>query len=420
VNVIPIKTNIPANAVSDLIKTRLAGKMFGNLHFFVNSVEFISQAIKKSGVPPEQVRVICSENNDKAKTKLGKYTIASINDKVKPINFYTSACFEGCDIYDTEGKTYIVSDKQQSHTLLDISTLIVQICGRIRDSKYKTEITHIFNNTRYKDISFEDFKANTNKERIKSLDYINEINHLSETSRTKTITLIEKGGGLNEKYVKIDNNLLVFDENLIKVDIMNYKIANQMYQSRVTLGNEYSKNGFNYQQGEYIVYQSDKLKKNTKAKTSFKDVFIEYEILKAKEPILYIGNANDRIRLIEQEKPLVKTAYDKLGADKVKELKYHVTNVKNELLKQQTDISTDRKIITYLEQKNIKVGEWKSCNEIKAILADIYHLLELKKAAKATDLKKWFDADLKQCKINGKTTDGYVIQANKYFFKDNC
>ncbi|KAA6304120.1 hypothetical protein EZS27_044235, partial [termite gut metagenome] len=54
------------------------------------------------------------------------------------VNFYTSTSFEGCDIYDENGKVYIISDRKKSHTLLDISTLIIPICGRIRDSKYFT------------------------------------------------------------------------------------------------------------------------------------------------------------------------------------------------------------------------------------------------------------------------------------------
>ena len=45
VNVQPIPANKPIIAVRNLIKNTIAGKMFGNLHFFVNSVEFIADAI---------------------------------------------------------------------------------------------------------------------------------------------------------------------------------------------------------------------------------------------------------------------------------------------------------------------------------------------------------------------------------------
>jgi hypothetical protein len=154
VNIKPVITSRPINEVCRLITDALTGKMFGNLHFFVNSVDFIAEAISKTNLKPDQVRVICSDNTSPGRgrksnqKKLGsEYRIATTTDPVKQINFYTSTCFEGCDIYDKNGRTYIVSDKNKSHTLLDISTLIIQICGRIRDSHYKTEITHIFSFT---------------------------------------------------------------------------------------------------------------------------------------------------------------------------------------------------------------------------------------------------------------------------------
>ena len=37
------------------------------------------------------------------------------------------------------------------NTLLDISTSMLQIAGRIRDSRYKNEITLIYNTTRYEE-----------------------------------------------------------------------------------------------------------------------------------------------------------------------------------------------------------------------------------------------------------------------------
>ena len=171
-NIKPVITSNPINKVCQLIDDAINGRMFGNLHFFVNSVEFIADSIKKAGLKPEQVRIICSNNISQGKghksnqKKLGdSFIIATTTDEVKHINFYTSTCFEGCDIYDENGRTYIVSDKNKSHTLLDISTLIIQICGRIRNSLYKSDICHIHTETRYNQfISLDEFKAYSEKQ----------------------------------------------------------------------------------------------------------------------------------------------------------------------------------------------------------------------------------------------------------------
>lgn len=113
----------------------------------------IAKIIKTLQLTPDLLRVVCSRQGDSLKlnqAKLGKnYPIESTLDPVKKINFYTSTCFEGCDIVDKKGKTYIVSDGNRSHTLVDISTLLIQICGRIRNSEFKNQITHIFSKTRY-------------------------------------------------------------------------------------------------------------------------------------------------------------------------------------------------------------------------------------------------------------------------------
>lgn len=117
---------------------------------------------------PETVKIVCSTSGDAKvdnEKKLGKtYSISQPSDPVKKINFYTSTCFEGCDLYDENGVTFIVSDGRKAHTLLDISTLFTQICGRIRDSKYKTEIIHVYSTTKYSDqVSLAEFIASTEK-----------------------------------------------------------------------------------------------------------------------------------------------------------------------------------------------------------------------------------------------------------------
>jgi len=60
---------------------------------------------------------------------------------------------------------------------------------------------------------------------------------MTDNNRAKTIQLIEKGdkSGLNEMYIHNNNGLLELDENLINLDIVNFKITNHLYQCRVNL-----------------------------------------------------------------------------------------------------------------------------------------------------------------------------------------
>jgi len=428
VNIKPVITSRPINEVCRLITDALTGKMFGNLHFFVNSVDFIAEAISKTDLKPDQVRVICSNNTSPGRgrksnqKKLGsEYQIATTTDPVKQINFYTSTCFEGCDIYDKNGRTYIVSDKNKSHTLLDISTLIIQICGRIRDSHYKTEITHILSETRYNNfISYEEFKESSEKQILQTKEWIKEVNAMTSESRKINISLIEKNNkaGLNERYIQKVGDELVFDENLVKLDIVNFKITHSLYASRITLKNEYGKYGFNVLP-ETEVFYTDKLVANTSARISFKDLFDEYVRLKKDIPMFYFGNMDERITLIETENPWIKIAYDTLGVDKVKELKYNVSNIKRTILKYQGNKSDAAKIIECLNDVGIKEGSTIHVSECKKMLQKIYSDLGIYekynkvKTAKATDLAQWFEIKRHTTKVKGKSTDCITIIKNK-------
>ena len=146
------KTEVKVNAVQckyvgatvkKVINDFLEGKVFGNAHFFVNSVEFIATMIKNCNLTNENTRIIFSKNNETYKHTCQGVTNGETTDPVKKINFYTSTCFEGCDLFDTEGKIYIISESSKAQTLMDISTQVRQIVGRIRDTSMQI-LSHIF------------------------------------------------------------------------------------------------------------------------------------------------------------------------------------------------------------------------------------------------------------------------------------
>jgi len=415
-------TNSPLKAVSNLAIYKVRGEILGNLHFFVNSVEFIAAVIKKAQLRPEQVRIVCSKNDRPGKgnktnqTKLGtNYPIAETTDPVKMINFYTATCFEGSDIYDKDGRTYIVSDKNKSHTLMDISTLFVQICGRIRDSAYNKEVTHIYSETRYSgDQTLDEFIYSSKKVLDEAESLVAEVNNMSEENRKKVIKPLMKE--LNTKYITNIDNELVIDRNLIKVDIMNFKITKQLYQTSVYLESEYRSNNFDVNSEYPLIFPTDKLAKSSKAKVSFKDVFLEYAAIKeAQKGMIYFPSEYDRQSIIEQEKPLVKEAYDILGVERVKQINYIVTNIKRELLKV-SDTSMNHKIVKCLKDAGVGEGTTILTSIIKDMLQRIYDSLEIKTTATETDIKKWFDAEKCWPKIDGISTECYKIKKLKLIY----
>jgi hypothetical protein len=122
----------------------------GNAYFFYNSVEEIVKVCKKlikSGYcTVEDIRIVCSDSNkDFLKKSLGKKAeIKNVYDSPHKINFLTSKAFDGTDIWDKDGVTYVCADGKKKHTRVEIHTKLAQIVNRIRDSKYKDTVNLLY------------------------------------------------------------------------------------------------------------------------------------------------------------------------------------------------------------------------------------------------------------------------------------
>ena len=91
-----------------------------------------------------------------------------------------------------------------------------------------------------------------------------------------------------------------------------------------------------------------------------------------------------KLETIEAIRPFVKEAYDKLGKEKVSELKYNQTNIRREIVKK-LDIANENKIVKML---NDCINYYTAIpnSTIKEKIQDIYDTLEINRKAKATDL----------------------------------
>ena len=363
------------------------GNLPYNLHIFVNSVEFIAKVIDLAKLTPDQVKVVCStsgDNSENNQRKLGKdYPIDQPSDPVKKINFYTSTCFEGCDLYDENGVTFIVSDGNKAHTLLDISTLFTQICGRVRDSKYKGEIIHVFSTTKYsREVTLDEYVAATQKTLKEAVQYAQEINALSDKTRVKTLSKIKY---INEQYVRIEDNKLVVDKNLANMDIVNFKICRHIYRTYVNLSSELKRNGYSITQHSFSEI-IEKLEDKNNARVTFKELFEEYHRLKTSQPFFSLVSHEELCAQIAVKYPLVKQAYEELGTAKVQALKYHVGNIRRELTKQWS-VPVERKIVKMINETFTKQTSIAK-SKVKTELQKIYDSLGIQQTAKATDLAK--------------------------------
>lgn len=391
-------------SLKKVINEFLEGKVFGNAHIFVNSVKFIAEMIKYCELTEDNTRIIFSKNNKDYKNKCQGISNGETTDKVKKINFYTSTCFEGCDLFDEDGKIYIVSDSSKAHTLADISTSIRQIAGRIRNTKYP-DITHLYTSTRYnEDLSFEDYKKVVMEESDKAKRWIEKVNSDSE--------LIEGTDKSSFVYVYKEDDVFKFDPNLMKLDIFNFKCLHHSYSLSVNLFQEYSKNGFNAVSTKDNT--SDKLLKNEKSRTTFKDAIKEYdEIMKRREGAKFSLNFVDdeRLKLLRDKYYFIEDAYNKIGMEEIERMNYKVSNIKRMLIASNDKLSEIGKVAKLLKTVDgFSEGSFVTGKAIKEVLGSIYESIGITSKPSIEDFRQFATIAEKVKKIDGKSKKGYIIQ----------
>lgn len=412
-------TNKPTTQVEatarKLILDYLENKI-GNAHIFVNSVEFIAKLIKACNLTDANCRAIWSDGNKSYKRSVQGIKRGELHTEAKKINFYTSTCYDGCDILDKEGHYIIISDGAKAHTLVDVATQMTQIVFRIRDTKYKNKAIHIFRETRYSNfVSFEDYKAATEKLKSDAIKLVETYNSVTDETKAKMKEL-----DLNDMYITKENNQFIIDENLITYDLRNYKLAMSTYSSVANLHLEQFTTGFevenDYSSLEDKETPSEKLKRNENAKTNFKNAFNEYAKIQSEyldNKFNLISKANsERISYLLEAYPNIKEAYNLLGVKEVKELNYHQTNIKNKLISL-SDVGNENKIAKILSG-TFNINMWYELDKTKEIIQNAYNQLEIKKTAKATDLKKYYFTEPRTKTVyKNKTVNNEKINVSK-------
>ena len=383
-----VKCDSVKSTIASIIEKFLNNEIEGNAHIFVNSVKFIATMIKYFDFEETQCRAIWSKNNKEYKNYCAGIPNSDTLSKPKKINFYTSTCFEGCDLYDEDGKIFIVSDSSKAQTLLDISTSIRQIAGRIRNTKYD-KIYHLFSNTRYNtDLTYEEFKEYALNEAEEAKKYASRINSDAELLK----------GTKSSEYVYLykNENGFEFDKNLILIDIFNYK-NNNTYSLSVNMLNEYAKNNIK------VNLTSDDKKIKIASKTiTWKEYVKRYCELKKSE--YYIG---EELELIEEKYPFIKAAYELFG-DTIVDMR--IDNVKRAVIAKDDKKNQSEKIIYLLRTcDGFKEGTFTTGKKIKEILQTIYDKAGFDKKATISDFRNYAELKPASKRIEGKVAQGYII-----------
>lgn len=429
------------NSVENIVLDYLEGRAVGNAHIFVNSVKFIGQIISgiKNKIPDfnvtdykEKIRVICgdTEINEKiikraVTSLLGKKDFVSyvkelsdagkninvateieksiinkdilsqvkeldeikdfvdrINGRAKKINFYTKSSWLGADVFDKQAQIFIVTDGARKQTMIDVSTSLIQILGRIRDSR-NNKAYLLLSQNRYLLNEDEDIETQYQRdleEREKNAkDFFEflEKNPLlakkidAETRKSQCYIMYNKRTGKYEK----DDYLRMYDEISFRILQGDYSSSANLSAKLVEVGFEVEEENEN---NEPLKAIKEKVK-NPNTKITFERIYTEYARLRDGNGLiqasLFEADPKALLTTFEALEPYVKGAYEYLGTEKVKALRYRrkdiVTLVDKEVKrKSEKDI---RRNLAY----RIKVGNIYLNSEIDNILRVVENTLHL-------------------------------------------
>lgn len=219
--------------------------------FYLNNVKDITAAIKKCGLEPEEVNVICS-NSLKNRRLLGKlngkrkgmskYKIGSIPSKGEPhkmFTFCTSTVYIGSDFYSTSAYSYIFANPKIDSMAIDVSVDLQQILGRERleANPFKNKATMFYSKTT-KPIT----KEEAEKEFQKKIEGTNRrLTNFSEVSYPEEIAAdietVIKVDGHKDQYCSVIKDPISGKVKLIRSSIVEmsdrraWEVINQIYNN---------------------------------------------------------------------------------------------------------------------------------------------------------------------------------------------
>ena len=120
---------------------------------------------------------------------------------------------------------------------------------------------------------------------------------------------------------------MTIDRNRIKLELLNFRNHAEIYADSRNLITEYERNDNKITAAERHDIRLTKLEKNAKAKIPFKELFDRYAELKASDTNPFSTDVF-ALSLIERRNPLVKQAFEILGTERVRELKYNQTQIR--------------------------------------------------------------------------------------------
>ena len=371
--------------------------------FYVNSVNHIISIIKKSGLTPEQVNILCAdteENRKKIRKRLGKdYDIGSVplrGETWKMFTFCTRTVYLGADFYSYCARSFIMSDSNSDCLAVDISEDLPQILGRQRlfENPWKNSAEFYYRTTAdYRKMSGEDFEEIVKRKQKSTEELIGIYNNTKDNSAKFTLAVKYQKDAKNSSYKddyvsvnKIINDVTgdvilkpVLNELVLVNEIRAFKIQQIDYKDRFTV---FTTVHNQLTQDDIMNRDILEFMRIYETKTTMFDKF---------KLLCEYGLSKEALGIVLCQIPdtdEIKSHYLSLGPQKLKALSYNITRIRKEL----GIVMFSPELLIQEVYSEFKEGEKYTLSNLKNKLSSIYSSINYSSTPKANDIEKWFEA----------------------------
>ena len=363
------------------------------LYIFINSVTSIKQIADTLKLNPDDVKICCADRIRNNKL-LGEYQIESVSSPNKKINFFTKKCFQGCNLFTNNGLIIVASDAYRTQTLVDISTTMEQIAGRIRindeyQNIFRNVIVHLFSTNKnvMSDEEFEMLMQDKEKEADKLLS------GWSKLDKEERQTYIKRMN-LDTELVSIINGKMVYN-NLKKQSFIYKQALRKTYKDGISIRDS-------FMQSEKFELTNQNKWKDFNIKLA-KAMTVSYEQL-LKD---YLDSPSESYEQEYPEFPLIKRY---LKESEMNTLRWN----REKMLKAVEDKKLIDKVFLAIYQPGFISNQ-----ELKSKLKDEFGRLGIKLSPKATLIENCtlYNVEKASRKIDGKTVSGYELGKMVFTFE---
>lgn len=380
--------------------------------FFLNDVKTIINVIKKSGLEPDEVNILCAprkENHDRInslnkerdddQSKFTRGVIPGRGEKHKMFTFCTSTVYIGADFNSESAYSYIFANPNVESLTIDVGTDIQQIVGRQRldenPFRLKADLYYYLKKPLVSEDEMKETIENKRAETRKHIENFENARH--KDSLLKSLeALINKGHSDQYCCISKDENGIttIVENSLIAIaEKRAWDIANTVYNGDLSLIKAL-KNSVN------IIRDVDD------EDPDVKKLFMEWskDSQFKRRAILYCELRDNAPELLKKCGFIPKyfhEYYDALGRKGLEDLQWRQDYIKEVLAPIPVDEMPHQDIAELL---GIKFQEGKEYpkDEIKQGLTEIYATLGIKGKPSASDIQRYFTITESSKRINKK------------------